>query len=670
MSDFDIIVYDRNGGIVPIPSGAIALPQRWSAKAIGGPHDAEVRIDGPRAALFSLSSWLGYEVRIVNRDGQAVWWGDIEEIELTISGLTLGVSLANFANRIQVRYTAKQAGGQSDSADTAWLQDDASVTQYGTWERRINATGEMKAAEAEAQRYTALQRLATPTKTLRPGAPSGTPYATLRCSGYWQRLKRFYYVQPAGMVEHTEGSTTWPVGLGFTSSTVAFAATPKTINETYGRLKNFGGYDGLQVRVSGATNAGNNGAKTIENADGKDANTYTATTIRFGALDDIGDSANGLAWLEVNDVIQISGSASNNGTDIVKTVSAVGDGVEVSPGYGGAINNESAGASVTIRRGNAVTVTESLVNELVGASVTVTAYGQRIYQAFTLPSNNSWTVDTVELRVARVGTVTDNLRVRLYSDSSGTPGTLLETVDVTGSTIAEDSDWVEVNFSNTTQLNYGTTYGIEVSRTGSNDPDNYYVIDVDTDAGYSGTLRVHDGSTWQTPATDMDLQFRVLGGVDNANQISSIVMATGSGMQGVFIESTANVVGNQYREGDLTGIDEAEDLLERGTSGGFRMLATVTAERWVRIFTEPLESAARFTYDENRELRTLQGSKAIDGLVPAGEWVHVSIGHELPDSWAAMSPIFVERAEYRVDDGLTLEPVGMDAEFEIGSEVG
>ena len=100
------------------------------------------------------------------------------------------------------------------------------------------------------------------------------------------------------------------------------------------------------------------------------------------------------------------------------------------------------------------------------------------------------------------------------------------------------------------------------------------------------------------------------------------------------------------------------------------MLTTVTAERWVRIFTEPLESVARFTYDENRELRTLQGSMAIDGLAPAGEWVHVSIGHELPDSWAAMSPIFVERAEYRVDDGLTLEPTGMDSEFEIGSEVG
>lgn len=666
MSGFDIIVYDRNGAIVPLPAGAVALPQRWAAKAMGGPYDAEIRIDGPRAALFGLSAWLGYEVRIVNREGQPVWWGDIEEIELTISGLTLGVSLANFANRIQIRYTERQAGGQTDSADTTWLQDDASVTQYGTWERRINATGEMKATEAEAQRYTALQKLAAPTKTLRPGAPVGSPFATLRCSGFWQRLKRFYYEQPAGLVEHTEGSAKWPIGLGFTSSTVAFARNPQTVNEVYGRFKNFSQYDTLQFRLTGSTS--NNGTYTIESADGKDPVAYTATTIFFALNDDIIDGAQGLSFLATDDIIIVSGSAYNDATYIVEKTGA--GGVEVSPGYSRGCTDEGAGPSVTIRRGNAVTVASAVVNEITGPSATVTAYGQRLYQTFTLPSNNSWTVDTVELKVARIGTVADSLRVRLYVDSSSAPGSLLETADVLGSSIAEDSDWIEISFANTTQLNYGTTYGIEISRTGSNDPDNYYEVEVDADAGYSGVLRVHDGSAWQTPAVDMDLLFRVLGGVDTASQAGSVCLATGSGMQGIFAETTSNIVGNQYREGDLTGLDEAEDLLTRGTSAGFRMLAAVTAERWVRIFTEPLESAARFTYDENRKLRTLQGSMAIDGLVPAGEWVHVSIGHELPDSWAAMSPIFVERAEYRVDDGLTLEPTGMDSEFEIGSEVG
>src|SRR5690606_22830830 len=178
---------------------------------------------------------------------------------------------------------------------------------------------------------------------------------------------------------------------GFTSASVAFAASPQTISEVYGRLGNFG-YEGLPVRVTGA--ASNNGVFTVASADRREAVAYTATTRRFGASDDIGDSANGLAFLATDDIILISGTSNNNGTDIIERTGA--DGVEVSPGYGGAINNEAAGASVTIRRGNAVTVDQALTNELIGATVTMLAYGQRMYQTFSLGANARWTVDRVE----------------------------------------------------------------------------------------------------------------------------------------------------------------------------------------------------------------------------------------------------------------------------------
>ena len=94
--------------------------------------------------------------------------------------------------------------------------------------------------------------------------------------------------------------------------------------------------------------AANDGIYTVDSADRKSAVAYTATTLRFGASDDIGDSANGLAFLATDDIILISGTSNNNRTDIIERTGA--DGVEVSPGYGGAINNEAAGASVTIRR--------------------------------------------------------------------------------------------------------------------------------------------------------------------------------------------------------------------------------------------------------------------------------------------------------------------------------
>lgn len=662
---FSIRVYDRSDNPVAVPAGLVVQPVRWSWAAIGGPADAEIEVGGIREGLLALAGWLGYRVEIVNADGVPVWWGDIDACEVAFGGVAVGISLENLANRVQVRYSQRQAGGSAAAADTAWAQDDDSVAQFGTWERRINASQAMSSTEAEALRTTAVARYLAPSKVLRTGQKGQG--ATLRATGYWKRMRRIYYEQPAGLIEHTDGSGTWPMGLGFTSSTVAFAASPQTINEMYGRLGNFG-YTNLQVKVAGSSS--NNGAYLLSGADRKTAVAYTATTIRFGATDDIGDSANGFSFMASDDVILISGSSTNNGTDIIKTTGA--DGVEVSPGYGGAINNESAGASVTIRRGNAVVTTTAVANELAGSSVTVTAYGQKIYQAFTLPSAGSWTVDTIELKVRAVGAPGDSLRVRLYTDSSGSPGTLIETQDVLGSALATDTPtWAAVNFANTNAITYGTTYGIEVSRTGANDPDNYYEFAIDEEAGYSGALKVYDGSAWQTPSSDMDLLFRVLGGVDLATQVGQMVVATGTELLGVAVESTAGIVGNQYRDGEMTAIDEAEALLAVGTSGGFRMLAQATAAEYVRILDEPLPSEARYLYTGDGRLLTLQGQPAPLGTCPAGEYVHLDNSHLLPGSWASLSPFFVERATFEASgQRLTLEPAGMIDNFEIGLEGG
>lgn len=660
---FSIRVYDRSDNPVALPAGCTARPVRWAHNAVGGPSDAEVEVSGIRDGLMSLLRWLGYRLEIVNADGLPVWWGDLAAVDVAFGGMAVGISLENLANRVQVRYSQRVPGGTAESTDTAWAQDDDSVAQFGTWERRINASREMSSTEAEALRTTAIARWLAPAKTVRPGQDGQV--ATLRGVGYWQRLRRVYYSQPAGLIEHVDGSNTWPVGLGFTSSTVAFAASPQTINEVYGRLGNFG-YEGLSVKVAGSSS--NNGAFTVSEANRKTAVAYTATTIRFGASDDIGDSANGLAFLGTDDVIQISSSTTNDGTDIIKTTGA--DGVEVSPGYGGAINNAAAGPSVTIRRGNAIVTAESITNELIGSSVTVTAYGQRVYQTFTVPSAGSWTVDTIELRVRQVGSPGDSLRVRLYTDSSGSPGTLIETQDVLGSTLpTEVGEWAAVNFANTNAITYGTTYGIEVSRTGANDPDDYYEMGIDADAAYAGgAAKVYDGAAWQSAA--FDLLFRVLGGVDLATQVYAMAIATGTEMAGGTVESAAGIVGNQYRDGELTALDEAEALLAVGTSGGFRMLATVTAAEWVRILDEPLPSEARYKYTGDGRLLTLQGQPAPAGLCPAGEYVHLDNAHVLPASWASLSPFLVERATCGSDGTVSLEPAGMFDNFEIGLEGG
>ncbi len=647
---FGVRVYDRNGNAVTVPAGVSVTPEGWSAAAVGGPVAAELRASGPVEALLTLAAWLGYQVQVTSPRGQVVWWGQVAAVEVAAGGVTRGVSLAETVNRLKVIFAEPQAGGSAASAETAWAEDADSVALYGYRERVYTAPGDVSSGQATALRGSLLSRLAAPQKVLSVAKGEGRG-AVLRCVGDWARLGDVYYSQVAGLEEHAADGDAAPLGLGFTSASVAFAASPQTINEVYGRLGNFG-YEGLPVRVTGAVS--NSGVYTVASADRRDAVAYTATTIRFGASDDIGDSANGLAFLATDDVILISGTSNNNGTDIIERTGA--DGVEVSPGYGGAINNEAAGASVTIRRGNAVTVDQALTNELIGATVTVLAYGQRMYQTFSLAANASWTVDRIELRVRKVGAPSDSLRVGLVLDSSGSPGTLVEQADVAAGSIDTADGWVGWEFTNTQQLNYATTYGLLVERTGAADPDNYYEVWLDGEGGYSrGSLKLYDGSAYQAVASDM--LFRVMGAEDTSTQVARVIQGTSTELFGAIVENASSVLSWQYRDGEETGQAVAEGLLAVGTSSGYRMLAQVTESRWVRIFSEGLPDDARYVWGDDQVLRHVQGSPVEDGWLPVGEWVHLDDAYAA-GAWAGLSPFFVERASWRVGQGLSLEAAG------------
>jgi len=82
--------------------------------------------------------------------------------------------------------------------------------------------------------------------------------------------------------------------------------------------------------------------RSIERVAG--TNRVTGTTIGFGATNTITDSGNGLAVFAVNEIIEVRGSASNDGEYIVKE-SAAGS-LTVAPGT----VEEAAGASIELRR--------------------------------------------------------------------------------------------------------------------------------------------------------------------------------------------------------------------------------------------------------------------------------------------------------------------------------
>lgn len=664
---FYIQVYTPTGATtriaVPIPSVLNVEPRAWSSVAEGGMWDAEVIISGPLNELIGLTAWLGHQIEIFNENGTMVWWGDIDTIEVVERGLRRGIDLTRMSNRIAVRYSQKQSGGGVLSADTTWLDDLYSQALYGIREKRLTPQGPMSSNEATAFRGTELTKRSVPSYTL--GIDSAPTMVRLYCRGYYQETKRRYYTNPSGFEGHLVTSTTpYPLGLGIVSQTsVAFSRRASSIAHTTGQFKNFS--TGYKFRVSGA-GASNNLTYQVVGTDDRDPVSYLSTAVTFSPNDDMVDANGGLGFIDTNDMFQISGSASNNGTWIMDKPGAVA--VEINGTFHGSIVvSEAAGNPVQYYRGNQVRVTATPgANEVAGNSVSATVWGQRYYQTFTLAANTTWTVDGIDIQLQMIGGPLDSVKVDLYTDSGGLPGSLLKTASVASSSIPTELGWVSFDFDNLQALSYGTTYGILISRTGANDWDDYYMVGMDLGGQYTGgSCKAYDGSAYQSIGAD--LVFRVLGGVDTGTQITSMLQAT-SGY--IAVQSVATgVVSNQYREGELVIYDELQVLLRAGTSSGNRLIASTTRNKSVVVSAKADKSTARWIWQGQNDLVDMYGQPAEPGLLPAGEWVKLGDASDL-GPWSALSPIFVERVEYSANRGWVLTPENTDDLFDTGASQG
>jgi hypothetical protein len=625
----------------------------WAAAAVGGPTQAEVEATGSVDGLLSLGAWLGYRLEVVTADGLAVWWGQVDGVTVAAGGLEREIGLDGMANRVKVLYSEQLPGGELAGTETGWLEDRASVGRYGRRELVYSAPSSLTVGQATALRDRVLAAGKDPQRRLWVGS-GGTGKMRMRCRGWWQRLGDVYYAQAAGIEQHTPGNgTAIPVGLGLASAFVGFGGSDgaRRIHQVYGGFGQWH-YPGLKVRVSGT--GSNDGVRTVVSASRQAAVSYTASTIAFDSSDDIRDGAAGLGSFGVGDVIWISGAAApgNNGAKLVKTAGVFS--LEVSPGWsGGTITNGAAGPAVTILRGNSVAVEEATPNERPDGSTveTVTAWGQRVYQQFSITTALGWTLNAVELRVRRVGNPADALRVGLYVDGGGTPAaTAIEAV--TGAALPTAVGWVSFGFSNSAPLQFGTLYGLVVERTGAMDSENFYEVEIDEAGEYPrGWMLLHDGVYWQEAAGSVI--FRCLGAQDTAWQVREVVTGAGVWLDAAVV-AESGVMTVQFQAGDETALAIVENLLAQGTSEGKRLLAAVTAEGSVRVWVrEAGETVERLLVWRGGGVAQGQGEATVEGWLPAGRWVFVD-DVLLSGAWVGLSPVFVEEATYSVGQGLRL----------------
>lgn len=610
----------------------------WAVQ--GGPRWAEIELSGETGALLEARNWLRHTVIIRNQNNDPVWWGYVDRVEVPLGALTLAADLAEMRNYIKVGYT----NADGVASYTAWAEDTYSTGEYGYREEILSST--LDAAEAATLRDTALEVAKYPAVAPLSGSPSET--GRLYCRGWWDTLEWRYYSRADGLVEHTEGGARYKIGQTLTAATIGFDQDNRRILDTGGSLRHIDA--GQRVDVTGSTY--NNSNFMVESATALTAKTLTAATISFtAATKRVADSGNGLKFVDANDIVRITGSASNNGYYSVSA--GAGDGSYFDTDQ--ALVNEAAGASVTVTRASGITVEGGLRDEIPAATVTVQPYGASgIAQSFVQSSGSSWAVDRVQVQVGKFGSPSDNIRAAIWSNSAGAPSASLDSGTVAGSSVNLKSGWVEITLTKAATLTSGTTYWLVIDRSSTLDIDDYYTVGIDQEAGYSaGSVLVKDAAgAWQSPPKPLSLTFRVLGSTETTEQLSALRTGAGQFLSGTDIVDASGRYMCQYRDGTLRGSEVADKLLALGTTANRWLLATVTVDRYLQLDAEDAPpTTPEYYIDKDGNIVGNFGQSLAEGQCPVGVWASLLEVGTLSSALEALAPIFVVTCDYDPESG-------------------
>jgi hypothetical protein len=647
VNDFTLELAHPFWGVQPLDARLRVRPLVWSAKAMGGPHKAEVEVYGPPDALWPALRWLGLRANIRSADGALVWWGMLAEVEVVADGIGVGLSLSEMSNRVRVIYAWDDLNGEAVDGTTAAADDTASQAEYGVKEL-LHSAGEASPDAALALRDRILASAGQPVATARAYG-NREPVAILHLQGHWQQTGWRYYENTGGKQVYDEsGDAEQRVGWAVTGTDIAFAVSSSKIAKRGAALA--GLRKGDRFTVSGSSVANNVRWEVASEPEPDEPYSYTATTIAFDLNDDINDSAKGLGEFGSDDIIYVTGSSGNNGYH--KLDSAGPPSLTTDTGFGGIIGTEAAGPSITIEQLVGVKLTSRPYLEYPGASVTLTLDGQAIAQKVYIAT--AMTLDEALFLVRKEGGPADGLQCKLYSDNPATgPNTVLATSATrAASTLATKQRWETFTFASPPTLSAGTWYWVGLQRTGAASATAHYLVGVNEDmTDTTGVLKVKDGgSLWTEREPNADMPYQLWSKAETTAQAASM-LAMLDWVEQVSILQASGLMTRYWRDGSQTVQDELEKLLEQGTSWGAPLWARVDASRNVSIVTDTVPDRTADWLLSGDLLYRPDGSLAPRGLVPAGAWATLSA---LPAGTlaASLSPVFLEEIEYDARRGV------------------
>ena len=661
MDDFTVAIYDQLDRLVTIPPAVKLIVENYDTDAELHHKEATISVDiSETAAMSQVGGWLAHHVHIYDEMGTIQWWGLVTDVEFRSGGLEMEMSLESLANRVKVIYTVETPDGTVD-AETDWDQDDDSVERYGIREKIVTAAdvSEDMALALQAQE---LARYAWPRRTVRPRIPGGDVGGTIRCRGYLWLLDWLYHHNLAGMEENPAGSKALPLAWYLQSDLIGFEKRKKRLHDAGTRLA--GLTPGTKIVVSGSPS--NNGNHVItEGIQFTDELVVELDNIEFDPSDDILDSAYfRLDEFTVGEMIEIEDTTSNNGYYWVKT----NDADHMTVRFGTIV--AETGADPTITQFHSVVVEGAFAaTELPSPTVTIEATGKKIAQSFEFLETENWTIAEVWLKIRKSGTPTAEIDVGIYSDSSGSPGTLIEEVDEVTTTLSTDEElWLRFEFSNTDTYNDGTTYWIVVEMDATQSH-NCYVLNCTEKTYARGSLKLWNGTTsaWEAQADGWTMAFHIRGRLSSIDQMEAIVDAS-SHLTGFSSPLTTTVDAYQYQPNpEMSALDRFKDMLRSGDANGERWIVRTTPDRLVVVDQAPDPEDAILTLGGDGVLRHAAGVPAAEGTMIAGQWVKLDDVPFFGDV-AGWEAVFVEHSAYQNGSGLQVDLA--DEDYRLASKTG
>lgn len=224
----------RSGSALVFPGVAFQVTRaRWDL--YGGPASAEVVATGPAGRLGQLVQLLRSAAMITDDAGAPAWWGYVHSVDLKIDGLRVTASLEDLYNRVAVRYRDERISPDVNVGwqfQTAWQQDNNSVTEYGKKEGVFPRPYGFP-AEATAYAASLLARYKRPESRSAVAALSGpaerqgaaASSAVLHLRGWWETLGWQFFNESRGYVGFNGGGAVQVFGNAAAAAYVAQSFT-------------------------------------------------------------------------------------------------------------------------------------------------------------------------------------------------------------------------------------------------------------------------------------------------------------------------------------------------------------------------------------------------------------------------------------------------------------